>query len=146
MKNRTMLVFVAVMLCPLAGANHISGCTPTQAHSAIITEVTALNRTFYVEERCEGGLYGSDGNDHCFRQDPGKDITPAAEGFLPGFPHPPVPGEGFAASNGTWIYRESNGLRDGLQRGGIGMVGPADPITDIDCGHGPDTLVAGFLF
>ena len=125
MKNLTMVgIFALMMLAPLAAATHATGCTPTSARPELINEIDAAGNEYYEEERCEGGQYGTDGNDHCLRQDPGRDLLgDDGAGLLPGIPHPAIHNEGFILSNGTWLYQESNPFGDTLQRGGTGLTG-----------------------
>jgi len=124
MKTLTMVgIFALIIFAPLAAATHGTGCVPTSAKASSINEINAARNKDYIKERCERGAHGDDGDDHCLRQDPGRDLLgDDGAGLLPGIPHPAIPGEGFLMANGSWIYQENNTL-EGLQRGGVGLTG-----------------------
>lgn len=124
MHARRLLILLTLAVLPTVPAD--PGCEPTAADSSTVNVVPIQGATYYLEER---------------------------ETMGPLQTSPVLPGSGLLLGQGTWAYRESNGL-PGLQRGGPGMticsptaplcVRPAsDPVEDEACGAPADELAAG---
>lgn len=135
-----MIAVIVLAIAPVAGASH-PACTPEAASWSTYTfqclpvddqnDMDPHAECIYFEER--GGIA----------------VVFGGDAYV-------VPGSGYALGDGSWQYDETWAV-NGLQRGGIGVFGDyfppgcdpdstcilidEDPITDENCGHGPDVAI-----